>query len=85
LVVDHRTAAWVEAGDMIIPRDQGLLSQDYLPAEIGEIAAGKHPGRQSDDEITFFKSVGNGVQDNVVARRIVEKARRMGLGAEVSL
>jgi len=67
IVVDHRTSAWHEAGDLIIPRDQGLISESSVYAEIGEIAVGLHPGRTSSDEITFFKSVGNGAQDAAVA------------------
>ncbi len=67
IVVDHRESAWHEAGDLIIPRDQGIISESSVYAEIGEIAAGERPGRTSGDEITFFKSVGNAVQDAAVA------------------
>jgi len=67
IIVDHRASAWHEAGDLIIPRDQGLISESSVYAEIGEIAAGLRPGRASGDEITFFKSVGNGAQDAAVA------------------
>ncbi len=71
LVVDHRASTWHEAGDLIIPRDQGLISEASVHAEIGEIAAGLRPGRESPDEITFFKSVGNAVQDAAVAALVV--------------
>ena len=71
LVVDHRASVWHEAGDLIIPRDQGLISEASVHAEIGEIAAGLRPGREFADEITFFKSVGNAVQDAAVARLVV--------------
>lgn len=85
LVVDHRASAWAEAGDLIIPRDQGLLTEDHVYAELGEIAAGLKPGRQSDDEITFFKSVGNAVQDAACAWRILQTARERGLGTDINL
>ncbi|MDE8039421.1 hypothetical protein PT110_09665, partial [Erysipelothrix rhusiopathiae] len=39
-------------------------------------------GRQSDDQITFFKSVGTAVLDVVVAHKIYEKARELGIGTE---
>jgi ornithine cyclodeaminase len=71
VVVDHRESAWHEAGDLIIPRDQGLIPADSGFAEIGEIAAGLRPGRTSPDEITFFKSVGNAVQDAAVAALVL--------------
>ena len=67
IVVDHRASAWHEAGDLIIPRDQGLIDENSVYAEIGEIAAGLRPGRTAAEEITFFKSVGNAVQDAAVA------------------
>jgi ornithine cyclodeaminase len=70
IVVDHRASAWYEAGDLIIPRDQGLIDEQSIHAEIGEVAAGLRQGRESADEITFFKSVGNAVQDAAVAARI---------------
>jgi ornithine cyclodeaminase/alanine dehydrogenase-like protein (mu-crystallin family) len=85
VVVDQRAAAWAEAGDLIIPRDQGLITEAHITAELGEIAAGTHPGRQSADEVTFFKSVGNAVQDNVVAKRVLAAARSRSYGVEVAL
>jgi ornithine cyclodeaminase/alanine dehydrogenase-like protein (mu-crystallin family) len=85
VVVDQRAAAWAEAGDLIIPRDQGLIMEAHITAELGEVAARTRPGRQSTDEITFFKSVGNAVQDNVVARRVLAAARSRGAGVEVSV
>ncbi len=85
LVVDSREACWAEAGDLIIPRQKGLISAGDIYAELGEIAAGTKPGRENDQEITFFKSVGNAVQDVSVARKVLEEAGRLGLGLEVEL
>jgi len=83
--VDQRAAAWAEAGDLIIPRDQGLIAEDHIVGEIGEVAAGQIAGRTSPDEITFFKSVGNAAQDNVVARRVLAAAVSRGLGMDAAL
>ena len=85
IVVDHRESAWAEAGDLIIPRDEGLITEDDVYAEIGEIATGKLPGRTSADEITFFKSVGNAVQDAAVAGRILQVAQERQMGTLASL
>ncbi|NIO72371.1 MAG: hypothetical protein GTN71_25945 [Anaerolineae bacterium] len=85
LVVDSREACWAEAGDLIIPRHKGLISESDIYAELGEIAAGMKRGRENDEEITFFKSVGNAVQDVSVARKVLEEASRLGLGLEVEL
>jgi alanine dehydrogenase len=85
LVVGSREACWAEAGDLIIPRHKGLISEDDIYAELGEIAAGTKRGRASNEEITFFKSVGNAVQDVSVAKKVLEEAGRLGLGLEVEL
>jgi len=85
IVIDHRASAWAEAGDLIIPRDQGLIAEDSVHAEIGEIAAGLKAGRTSPQEITFFKSVGNAVQDAALAQRIIAAAKERGLGTDVAL
>jgi alanine dehydrogenase len=85
LVVDSREACWAEAGDLIIPRHKGLISESDIYAELGEIVAGTKRGRESDEEVTFFKSVGNAVQDVSVARKVLEEAGRLGLGLEVEL
>jgi ornithine cyclodeaminase/alanine dehydrogenase-like protein (mu-crystallin family) len=83
LVVDQRSACLSEAGDIVIPLQQGLITPDHIYAEIGEIAAGHKPGRCSDTEITLFKSVGNAIQDAAVASRVLERADMLGLGTEV--
>lgn len=62
-----------------------LTSADRIYAELGEITAGQKPGRQSEDEITFFKSVGVAIQDLAAAARILENARRLGLGTALAL
>ena len=85
IVVDQREACLAEAGDLVIPLAQGLITPDHLHAEIGEIAAGRKTGRGSDTEITLFKSVGNAIQDAAVASQALERARALGLGSEVRL
>lgn len=77
IVVDHRPAAWAEAGDLIQARDAGLIADIY--AEIGEIAAGMLPGRTEDDGITLFKSVGVAAQDLYAARAALQS----DLGLEI--
>jgi ornithine cyclodeaminase/alanine dehydrogenase-like protein (mu-crystallin family) len=84
VVVDHRASAWAEAGDLIIPRNQGLIGETIVHAEIGEIAAGLKEGRRDPNEITFFKSVGNAVQDAALAERVIAAADERGLGTEVA-
>jgi ornithine cyclodeaminase/alanine dehydrogenase-like protein (mu-crystallin family) len=85
VVVDAVDAALAEAGDLIIPLRQGLITENDISLELGAIASGIAPGRTTDEEITFFKSVGNAVQDVVVARRAVDQARTTGIGTTVDL
>jgi alanine dehydrogenase len=85
IVVDQREAAWAEAGDLVIARDLGRITPESIYADLGELANGTKPGRQSPDEITFFKSVGNAVQDIAVGRRAVDRARERGIGQTINL
>jgi len=77
IVVDSREACLEEAGDLIIPNAE-------IDAEIGEIVNGDKPGRQSNDEITFFKSVGVAVQDAVAGSVVLSEAEAKGLGTLVA-
>ena len=83
VAVDLREAALEEAGDLIQPLNAGLIGEDHIHAELGEIVTGSKPGRESDDQLTLFKSVGLAVQDVLAAKTCVEKAREMGLGQAV--
>jgi alanine dehydrogenase len=85
LVVGSREGCLAETGDLIIPIRKGLITEADIYAELGEIATGIKLGRESAEEITLFKSVGNAVQDVSVARRVMEEAQRLGLGVEVEL
>lgn len=85
VVVDSRTASLAEAGDLIVPLEQGLLAEDSIHAEIGEVAAGLVAGRTSEAQITFFKSVGVAVQDVAVADLILRQAGELDLGVQVEL
>ncbi len=73
VVVDERAAALAEAGEL-----RGRRPEDLV--ELGEILAGRAPGRESDSQRTVFKSVGNAIQDLVVAARAYERAQVLGIG-----
>lgn len=82
--VDQREAAMAEAGDLIIPAQSGLLDPQDL-VEIGEVINGRAAGRQSPEQVTFFKSVGSAVQDIAAATRVLVVAQELGLGTVVNL
>ncbi len=83
--VDSLEACLEEAGDLIIPLKKGLIQKAHILAELGEVAAGRKPGRRTPREITYFKSVGNAVQDVSVAQAIYQLAQEKKLGQEVEL
>lgn len=85
VVVDSREAMLAEAGDIVIPLKAGEIAETHIYAELGEIIAGRKPGRTSPDQITYFKSCGVAVQDAVAARLALEQAVTHNLGTMVSL
>jgi ornithine cyclodeaminase/alanine dehydrogenase-like protein (mu-crystallin family) len=85
LFADSRESCLAEAGDILIPISEGLFDQNHIAAELGEVTGGLHPGRTSSDQITFFKSVGNAIQDVTLAQYLYHKALQLGLGTEVKL
>jgi len=85
LVVDQREAALAEAGDIITPIKDGVITDKHIYAELGEIVSGKKQGRTSRDEIALFKSCGLAVQDISTAKRIYELASKRKIGMTVAL
>ncbi|MCC6944364.1 MAG: ornithine cyclodeaminase [Thermomicrobiales bacterium] len=85
IVVDNFDAVMEEAGDLLMAIAAGVISEDDLHLELGHVVEDSAKGRADDEEITFFKSVGNAVQDVVVARFAVDAARASGVGQEINL
>ncbi|RWF39509.1 MAG: ornithine cyclodeaminase family protein, partial [Mesorhizobium sp.] len=61
--VDTRGGATKEAGDIVQPLTSGLLKPEAIIADLHELARGEKQGRQTDSEITLFKSVGAALED----------------------
>ena len=73
IFVDKREACEQEAGDLIIPVQEGSWSFEYLHGELGQVVSGDIIARESENEITLFKSVGNAIQDHAMAHLVMEK------------
>lgn len=71
IFVDSREAAARESGDVI--------AAEKPVTEIGDVLAGRHPGRTSSAEITLFKSVGLAVEDVISAELVMNAASKRGL------
>jgi alanine dehydrogenase len=85
LIVDSRTAALAEAGDIVLAIQDGVIESSHIKAELGEVVAGRVPGRESASQVTIFKSLGMAVEDVAAAHLVYERARREGLGKELTL
>ena len=83
IVVDSIEASLAEAGDLIIPIQEGAITKDHIYVELGEIACGEKVGRENSTEITIFKSVGLAVQDAATAKLVYETSKAKGIGTEL--
>jgi ornithine cyclodeaminase/alanine dehydrogenase-like protein (mu-crystallin family) len=83
LFVDRRESALNEGGDYGIAAAEGVVGPEHIKAELGDVLAGMSRGRESEDELTVFKSYGIGVEDLAVAELVVRRARERGVGVEV--
>ena len=84
LFVDRRESTLNESGDYLLAAAEGAIGPDDIKAELGEVLAGTMPGREHEDELTVFKSLGIGVEDLAVAELVVRGARERGIGTEVA-
>ncbi|NPE07437.1 MAG: ornithine cyclodeaminase family protein [Asgard group archaeon] len=80
VIVDHRESCMTEAGDILIPLKEGIITENHVLGEIGEIITKKKQIRKTDQEITFFKSVGNAIQDLTAANEVIKAAKNLNIG-----
>jgi ornithine cyclodeaminase/alanine dehydrogenase-like protein (mu-crystallin family) len=82
VTVDSKEQARLEAGDFVAALHQGVLQWAEV-YDLAPVLLGRYPGRESPQDITVFKSLGLGVEDIAVAARVVELARRQGVGRDI--
>jgi len=85
LIADSREACLNEAGDIMIPIQEGAITPDHIYAELGEIVIKKKPGRTSAEQITLFKSNGLAIQDAAAAKLVFDKAENLGIGTIIDI
>ena len=73
LVIDDMEGIELEAGDILIPIEEGAITWDHVHAELKELVSGQKVGRTAEDTITVFKSVGIAIQDSSVANLVLKK------------
>ena len=85
VVVEEREAVLEEAGDLVIPIREGLVTADVIDADLGEIVNGEAPEGSAGRELTFFKSVGTAVQDVAIGAEVLRRAEVEGVGRVVEV
>ncbi|NQW20207.1 MAG: ornithine cyclodeaminase family protein [Chloroflexi bacterium] len=82
VVADQKQACLNEAGDIQIPIEEGVYSADDIHGDLGAVVNGTLVGRENEEEITLFKSVGLAIQDISCASLVYEQAKEQGVGFE---
>jgi len=79
LFADCYESLFNEAGDFLIPKKEGAVTDEHIKAELGEVLSGTKKGREHDDEVTIFKSLGIAAEDIFSAYHIYEKIKNQEL------
>lgn len=79
---DSKDAVLSESGDILIPLEQGIITEKDFTGDIGQVIKGELIGRENDDEIIVFETVGVATQDLVAAKTIYDRAVKAGVGTE---
>lgn len=85
IYVDLLDSAMNEAGDVLIPIQEGRVSASDIVGEIGQLLLGDIKGRADDDQITLYKSVGVVAQDLFAAEYVLREAEARSKGLVVDL
>ncbi len=83
--LDQTEPCLKESGDLIKPITEGIISENHIAGEIGDFLLNRIAGRESEDQITIFKSVGVAIQDYAVATDIYNDSLEQGFGFEIRL
>lgn len=73
------------SNDLLIPIRDGVISEQHIHAELGELVAGTRPGRTGAEQITLYKSVGVAVQDAAAVALVLAAARGRDVGRQIDL
>ena len=84
VVTDSLEQAKMECGDLVAALEQGVIRWDDVH-QLGEVVAGRRPGRRSAEDVTLFESQGVAMEDVAVAVRIVARAREKRVGTEIPI
>lgn len=80
IFIDNMEAIMTEAGDFLIPMEEGKFKKESISGELGDLILGKVTGRTDRDQITIMKTVGFATLDVVIAHNVYKKAIKAGIG-----
>ncbi|MFC7132227.1 MULTISPECIES: ornithine cyclodeaminase family protein [Salinibaculum] len=83
VIDDH--AQCTHSGEINVPYTAGVLDDEDIHAELGEVVAGQKPGREAGDGVTVFDSTGLAIQDVAASHIVYEHARERGIGTDFAL
>jgi ornithine cyclodeaminase/alanine dehydrogenase-like protein (mu-crystallin family) len=83
--VDQAESCLRESGDLIKPLEAGIIHESHIVGEIGNFCLNRIPGRETEEEITLFKSVGVAIQDFAVANDIYNLSVKESFGTNINL
>ncbi len=72
--VDYRKAALVSAAEFLAAKAEGLVSDEHIAGEIGEVLIGRAEGRRSAEDVTIYKSLGHIAQDLAAIRYALQQS-----------
>ena len=78
-------AQCIRVGEMELPIKEGVISPEDIAGEIGDLIAGKVPGRRDNEQTTIFDATGLYILDLVTARVAIDRAREAGIGIQADL
>jgi ornithine cyclodeaminase/alanine dehydrogenase-like protein (mu-crystallin family) len=81
-IADHTPSVLPQGAEFIHARDAGLIDESHIVADIGEVFLGRKVGRETPEQVTLYKSVGNVVQDLSSAWWLYHAAKQQGAGVD---
>lgn len=85
VVVDTKEGVLSESGDILIPIREGAIDEGHIWCELKDLVSGARRGRESEDEITLWKSVGVGVADAAAAKIAYQHALEEQIGLRIEM
>jgi ornithine cyclodeaminase len=74
-IADYRPGVLAQGAELAVARDAGVIDDAHVVCDIGDVLAGRVPGRESDSQVTIYKSLGHVVQDLAAAAYLRGRAK----------